>query len=129
MRAIKGKGTKPEMTVRRMLHAMGYRYRLHCRDLPGTPDIVFPGRRKVVCVHGCFWHQHDAEGCRGARVPKARRDYWGPKLDRNRERDARSVAELTRLGWDVLVVWECWLKDPGQTSSVLKAFLTRVEES
>ena len=128
MQANRSKDTKPELAVRRMLHAMGYRYQLHRADLPGKPDIVFPGPRKIVCVHGCFWHQHDSDGCRGARVPKARHDYWGPKLARNCARDAKTVAELTLSGWDVLIVWECWLKDRDRTSTVLKAFLSGIKE-
>lgn len=125
MRAVKGKDTKPEMAVRRLAHGMGYRYRLHRKDLPGRPDLAFGPRRKAIFVHGCFWHQHDDDGCRRARLPLTRAEYWGPKLERNKERDARNVVDLGRLGWDVLVVWECWLKDVSRVSNVLEAFLGR----
>ena len=107
MAKIRSKGTKPEMTVRRLLHSMGYRYRLHVAGLPGKPDIVFPARRKVIEVRGCFWHQHEDPGCGIVRRPKSNRDYWLPKLERNVERDAKHEAELRALEWDVLVVWEC----------------------
>ena len=121
MRANKAKDTKPEIAVRRTLHAMGYRFRLHRRDLPGTPDIVFPGRRKAIQVHGCFWHQH--EGCRRATLPATRRDYWLPKLARNRERDAENNASLVRLGWGVLTVWECEAYDQAKIASKIHDFL------
>lgn len=123
MRAVKGKNTKPEMAVRRLVHGMGYRYRLHRKDLPGKPDLAFGPRKKAVFVHGCFWHQHCHPECRRARMPLTRVQYWRPKLERNRERDGCNVADLTRLGWDVLVVWECWLRDIDRTSDSLKAFL------
>jgi DNA mismatch endonuclease, patch repair protein len=105
MRRIKSKNTKPEVLLRSLLHRQGYRFRIHCKDLPGKPDIVFPGRRKVVFVHGCFWHQH--QDCREGRIPSSRQDYWGPKLKRNRERDAAAIAELRERGWEVEIVWEC----------------------
>jgi len=108
MRAVRSVNTRPEMTVRRLLHAMGYRYRLHRRDLPGAPDIVFPGRRKLIFVHGCFWHGHDC--ARGARAPAANADYWRSKIARNVARDADHLAALRLAGWDVLIVWECQLK-------------------
>lgn len=112
MRRVKGKNTTPEMAVRKVLTGLGARYRLHRKDLPGSPDIVLPGRRLAVFVHGCFWHGHDC--ARGARVPKANRDYWVAKVDRNRARDTRTRAELEALGWRVETVWECELKDrPG----------------
>ncbi|MGD0870176.1 MAG: very short patch repair endonuclease [Bryobacteraceae bacterium] len=107
MQAVKSKDTGPEMFVRRMLHASGFRYRLHRRDLPGCPDIVFPGRQKVIFVHGCFWHGH---GCaRGARMPKANAEYWSSKIGRNQARDAKILAQLRSDGWKVLTVWECEL--------------------
>ena len=109
MRAIKGKGTKPEMVVRRMLHAMGYRFRLHRRDLPGTPDLAFPSRKSAIQVHGCFWHQH--RGCRRSHVPVTRAVYWEPKLARNVERDGLNQQRLEELGWRLLTVWECELRD------------------
>ena len=121
MRANTAKNTKPELAVRRLLHAMGYRFRLHRRDLPGTPDIVFPGRRKVVHVHGCFWHQHD--GCRRASTPATRRDYWLPKLARNKERDGQVDTALALLGWEAAVVWECELAAPALLAGRLRAFL------
>ena len=121
MRSNKGKDTKPEVAVRRLLHAMGYRFRLHRRDLPGTPDIVLPGRRKAIQVHGCFWHQH--EGCRHGRIPATRREYWLPKLARNKERDKRSAAALEKLGWQSMAVWECELADVGQLAARMALFL------
>lgn len=121
MRANTAKNTKPELAVRRLLHAMGYRFRLHRRDLPGTPDIVFPGRRKVVHVHGCFWHQHD--GCHRASLPATRRDYWLPKLARNKERDGQVELALALLGWETAVVWECELAGPASLAVRLRAFL------
>ena len=123
MRAVKGKDTRPEMAVRRLAHAMGYRYRLHRKDLPGKPDLAFGPRRKAIFVHGCFWHQHANAGCRGARVPLTRADYWTPKLERNKERDAHNIAELERLGWHVLVVWECELRNASQVEARLAGFL------
>ena len=107
MSSIRSKGMVPEMTVRRMLHSMGYRYRLHRGDLPGKPDLVFPARRKVIFVHGCFWHQHADPMCRIFRKPKSNREYWLPKLERNVARDAEHQARLRELGWEVLVIWEC----------------------
>lgn len=123
MRAVRSVNTKPEMLVRRLLHAMGYRYRLHRRDLPGAPDIVFPGRRKVIFVHGCFWHGHDC--ARGARMPATNVDYWRSKIERNVTRDADNIAELQQAGWAVLVVWECQLKagQRNELTSRLKEFL------
>lgn len=106
MQSVKTKDTGPELTVRRALFAAGYRFRLHRRDLPGCPDIVFPGRKKVVFVHGCFWHGH---GCAKGQGSKSRREYWGPKLDANRARDERNLQELRALGWNTLVIWQCEL--------------------
>lgn len=111
MRRVKSRDTGPEMTVRRLLHAAGYRYRLHRKDLPGKPDLVFPGRRKAVFVHGCFWHGHDCR--RGARQPKNNAEYWRAKIGRNVERDAQNRAALSERGWDSLIVWECELKEDG----------------
>lgn len=124
MRANKAKDTRPEMKVRRMVHAMGFRYRLHAKDLPGKPDLVFRSRRKVIFVHGCFWHQHPDPACKIARMPKSRPEFWRPKLERNRERDEESVKTLENSGWQVLVVWECSLRDPESTYTVLHQFLT-----
>ncbi len=122
MRANRGKDTKPEMVVRRLAHAMGYRCRLHRRDLPGRPDMVFPSRKKVVFVHGCFWHRH--ENCSRSTLPVTRRPYWSAKFARNVERDAANVAALEAAGWSVAVIWECEaMRDPSRTAEQLKAFL------
>ena len=108
MQAVKGKNTMPELIVRRVLHGMGYRYRLHRRDLPGTPDIAFISRRKAIFVHGCFWHSHD---CPKGRLPKSRLEYWQPKLKKNKERDRTKEDHLRSLGWRVLVIWQCEIVD------------------
>ena len=121
MRAVKGSDTAPELTVRRLAHGMGYRFRLHRSDLPGKPDIVFPGRRKIIFVHGCFWHGHSCR--RGNRIPKGNRDYWLRKIARNRERDRMASAALTTLGWQVAEFWECEIKDPNSVVSHLRRFL------
>ena len=121
MRRIRKTDTKPELRVRRAAHQLGYRFRLHRSDLPGTPDLVFPRLSKVVLVHGCFWHQHP--GCRLARQPKSRLDYWLPKLERNRERDLRSTAALRAAGWKVLVIWECEVPDEAAAARLLASFL------
>lgn len=121
MRRVKGRDTGPEMTVRRLLTALGARYRLHRKDLPGKPDIVLPGRHLAIFVHGCFWHGHDC--ARGARVPKANRDYWLGKVARNRERDIASRAALEAAGWRVEVIWECDLKDEAALTARLSRLL------
>lgn len=108
MQSIGTRNTGPEMAVRRLLHRLGYRYRLHRRDLPGSPDIVFPSRRAAVFVHGCYWHGH---GCAKGRLPKSRLDYWGPKIRVNRKRDSERQKALRRLGWRVLVLWQCEIRD------------------
>lgn len=105
MSGIQGKNTKPEMLVRRLLFAAGYRFRLHRRDLPGSPDIVLPGRKIAIFVHGCFWHLH--EGCRFAKLPATRSDFWRTKLLGNNDRDRQAVVKLNSMGWRVLWVWEC----------------------
>lgn len=105
MRAVKSTDTTPEMIVRRLVHGLGYRYRLQRNDLPGKPDLTFVGRRKIVMVNGCFWHGHDCT--RGARQPKSNSDYWKAKIGRNVARDAVNLAALQQLGWDVLTIWEC----------------------
>ena len=120
MSRIGSKNTAPEMIVRKLLYALGYRYRLHRKDLPGKPDIVFQSRRKAIFVHGCFWHGH---GCRIGRPPKTRPEFWLPKLDANRRRDADNLAELERRGWQVLVVWQCQTKDAAELASRLTHFL------
>ena len=115
MSRIRSKGMKPEMVVRRLIHSMGYRYRLHRKDLPGKPDLVFGPSRKVIFVHGCFWHQHEDPSCKIARIPKTKLDYWMPKLRRNVERDHEHQAQLKEQGWHVLVLWECELKGANVT--------------
>jgi len=121
MRAVKGRDTIPELLVRSAAHRMGYRFRLHRRDLPGSPDLVFPGLRKVVFVHGCFWHGHSCP--RGARIPKSNRDYWIEKVRRNKLRDKGAKAKLKADGWDVLVLWECRIKETVKLERVLRLFL------
>lgn len=123
MRRIRGKNSHPEMIVRKLVHSLGYRYRLHKRDLPGTPDLVFPSRRKVIFVHGCYWHRHENPECKLARLPKSRIDFWLPKLEANAHRDAVSQAELVRMGWKILVVWECELRDRPLLESSIRSFL------
>lgn len=120
MQAVRGKDTAPEIAVRSLLHRMGYRFRLHRKDLPGTPDIVLPGRKAAIFVHGCFWHGH---GCRIGRLPKSKLDYWQPKIEANRERDARKAAALETLGWRVLTVWQCEIKDQPALEARLWTFL------
>ena len=120
MRANRGRDTGPEMLVRRLLHGLGYRYRLHRKDLPGRPDIVFPGRRKAVLIHGCFWHHHD---CQGGRLPKTRQAFWNTKLHGNRTRDQLNLTALAERGWGVLTVWECQLTDRDALTERLTSFL------
>ncbi|MFJ3047281.1 very short patch repair endonuclease [Herbaspirillum chlorophenolicum] len=122
MGRIKGKNTKPEMFVRRLIHGMGYRYRLHVRHLPGRPDLVFKGRRKIIFVHGCFWHRHS--DCHLARLPKSRLDFWKPKLEQNKARDEIVKRELQSQGWSVLIVWECELSDQERLANRIQDFLT-----
>lgn len=121
MRAVKSRDTSPELTVRRLLHAMGYRFRVHRTDLPGNPDIVLSGRQKVLFVHGCFWHGHKCP--RGDRVPKTNRDYWIRKIARNRERDIAARVALEKSAWQVGVVWECEIKDRRSVERQLRRFL------
>lgn len=121
MRAVRSRDTGPEMVVRRLAHGMGYRYRLHRKDLPGAPDLAFPSRRKAVFVHGCFWHWHDCP--RGDRMPKSNRDYWMRKLSRNRARDAEHRERLRGMGWGVLTIWECQIGDRDALRARLRAFL------
>ena len=119
MRQVKGRDTSPELNVRKLLTGLRLRYRLHRKDLPGAPDIVMPGRRLAIFVHGCFWHGHDC--ARGARVPKQNRDYWTAKIGRNVARDQRTQAELEQMGWTPVMVWECELKDAPALQARLKA--------
>lgn len=121
MRRVKGADTGPELTVRRALTGLGARYRLHRKDLPGRPDVVLPGRRLAIFVHGCFWHGHDC--ARGARIPKQNRDYWLAKVGRNRARDAAAGSALAALGWRVETIWECELKDPADLQARLRGML------
>lgn len=120
MALIRGKDTKPEMKVRRWLHAKGYRYRLHVRQLPGSPDVVFPARKKALFVHGCYWHRHE---CRLATTPAANRDFWEAKFAANVARDQAKEKALRALGWDVLVVWQCELRDMERTGDRIVNFL------
>lgn len=124
MSKVRGRDSKPELLVRRLVHGMGFRYRLHDRRLPGSPDLVFGPLRKAIFVHGCFWHRHPSAACKLARMPKSRLDFWEPKLQGNRERDLRHQAELRTLGWRFLVVWECEMRDREQLENRLSAFLT-----
>lgn len=124
MRAIKSKNTKPEMVVRSVAHALGYRFRLHRRELPGCPDLVFAGRHKVIFVHGCFWHGHS--GCKDGRLPKSNLGYWGAKIEKNRVRDKRSERRLRTLGWRVLTIWECQTSKTDALSRRIVRFLDRV---
>ena len=120
MQAIRSKDTGPEMVVRRMVHGMGFRYRLHRKDLPGRPDLVFGPRKKAIFVNGCFWHAHN---CKYGRMPESRREYWIPKLTANKERDALNVAKLEATGWQVLTVWECEIRDAEALALRLREFL------
>lgn len=122
MRRIRKTNTKPELVVRRIAHRMGYRYRLHRADLPGTPDLVFPRLLKIILVHGCFWHQHD---CRlGRKQPSTNTDYWLPKLARNVERDREAHAKLVEMGWDVLTIWECETRASDDLDHRIASFLS-----
>lgn len=121
MRRIRSADTAPEMAVRRMAFALGYRFRLHRRDLPGRPDIVLPGLRKIVFVNGCFWHQHPR--CSEGRSPRSNTGYWVPKLRNTVKRDRAAIAWLRRSGWSVMVIWECQLKQPGTVRRRLMKFL------
>lgn len=121
MRAVKGRDTAPEILVRRLAHSMGYRFRLHRKDLPGTPDLVFPRLRKVLFVNGCFWHGHNC--ARGSRAPKSNYEYWANKLARNVARDKMALQDLECLGWGYLVVWECEIKNHEDLRRALQDFL------
>ena len=123
MQAVKSSDTKPELIVRRCLYRMGYRYRLHRKDLPGKPDIAFIARRKAIFVHGCFWHRH---GCRKGHLPKSRLEYWRPKLEANVIRDQAKIDELKSLGWRSLVVWQCELADKDALATRLQDFVGKL---
>ena len=117
MAAVRGKNTSPELRVRRMLHSMGYRFRLHRKDLPGKPDIVLPKYRLCIFVHGCFWHQH--LGCKRATIPETRREFWQEKFRKNKKRDELSLKELGKLGWQVCTIWECETKIPDILAKII----------
>lgn len=121
MSRVRAKDSRPEMTVRKMVFGAGYRYRLHGAKLPGKPDLVFASRKKVIFVHGCFWHRHD--GCSLARIPKSRIEFWTSKLEGNRERDTRNLAALREMGWETMVVWECELGNPEALLDRIRDFL------
>jgi len=124
MRAVKAKDTGPEMQVRRFVHNLGFRYRLHRKDLPGKPDLVFPELKRAIFVHGCFWHGHSCS--RGARIPKSNTDYWVEKVRKNTERDAVQAVKLRELGWNSMIVWECDLgSNRAATESAIRAFLEK----
>ncbi len=121
MRAVKSRNTAPEIFVRRLVHKLGFRFRLHRKDLPGNPDIVFIGRRKAIFVHGCFWHGHSCP--RGARIPKTNTEYWLAKVSRNRKRDKDVAGLLKAIGWKRLVLWECEVKQPDRLRRKVEKFL------
>jgi len=121
MRQVRSKNTSPEIIVRSILHRMGYRFRLHRKDLPGNPDIVLPRFRKVIFVHGCFWHGHYCK--RGQNRPKTRPDYWNKKIEKNIERNKNALDSLCLIGWKALVIWECELKDKEKLKNIIKSFL------
>lgn len=120
MQAIRSKDTKPELAVRRLVHGMGYRYRLHRKNLPGKPDLVFPTKEKAIFVHGCFWHYH---GCNRGRMPKSNLDYWQQKLEGNRMRDRQNMKALRDLGWKTMVIWECESRDVNNLTDKIIGFL------
>lgn len=122
MQSVGTADTGPELVVRRLLHRLGYRYRLHARELPGRVDLYFPARKKAIFVHGCFWHGHR---CRKGKLPQSRLDYWGPKIARNKERDRANIRALRKLGIEPLIVWQCQLRDMERLNSVLVLFLDR----
>lgn len=123
MAKIRSGHTKPELAVRQLLHRLGYRYRLHAKKLPGKPDLVFASRRKVIFVHGCFWHQHEIDACLDGRRPKSNVSYWHPKLARNVERDREHLEQLKEQRWDALIIWECEVRDAHTLEKRLESFL------
>lgn len=125
MALIRGKHTKPELLVRRIARSLGHKFRLHDADLPGKPDLVFPELRKVIFVHGCYWHRHGRRGCPFARLPKSRLRFWVPKLMENRKRDLRNISRLRREKWGVCVVWECQLRNRALLASRIERFLEK----
>ena len=123
MRRVRAKDSKAERAVRSLAHRMGYRFRLHRKNLPGTPDIVFPSRKKAIFVHGCFWHRHPDPDCKLARLPKSRLEFCKSKLEGNRRRDLKNQEKLRELGWDVLEVWECEIRDMDRIKERIREFL------
>ncbi|MGZ9257325.1 MAG: very short patch repair endonuclease [Candidatus Binatia bacterium] len=123
MGRVRGKDTRPELVVRRIVHGMGFRYRLHRRNLPGSPDLVFARRKKVIFIHGCYWHRHPDPACKLARLPKSRLDFWRPKLEGNRQRDLHAQQRLCDLGWHFVVVWECAIRHKEQLKNRIRLFL------
>jgi DNA mismatch endonuclease (patch repair protein) len=121
MASVKSTDTGPELRVRRLIHACGFRYRLHRRDLPGRPDLVFSGRKQVIFIHGCFWHGHSCP--RAVRIPKSNTQYWIRKIERNRARDASNLERLKACGWSVLTVWECEIRDEAALVKRIRRFL------
>ena len=121
MQRVRSKDTSPEMRVRRMVHRLGFRCRLHKKDLPGKPDLVFSRVKKVIFVNGCFWHSHP--GCKAAKTPKSNSDYWKPKLARNKKRDQDNYQKLRDAGWSVLVIWECQTKDEQGMRKIITTYL------
>lgn len=121
MRNIKGKNTSPEIKVRKLVFSLGYRYRLHAKNLPGKPDLVFSRKKKVIFVHGCFWHYH---GCKKGQPPKSRLDYWLPKLETNKKRDEQKILELESKGWKILVIWQCQITHEEEMKEILTKFLS-----
>jgi DNA mismatch endonuclease (patch repair protein) len=126
MRLVKNKDTRPELMVRQLTYSLGFRYRLHTKSVPGKPDLVFSGRRKVIFVHGCFWHRH--QGCSLARLPKTRLEFWLPKLERNRARDLETLLRLDEQGWKALVIWECEIGQREALKARIKNFLEESEK-
>ena len=125
MASIRSTGMAPEISVRSMIHKLGYRFRLHRRDLPGKPDMVFPAKQKVIFVHGCFWHQHGSSKCRIARMPKSNLAYWKQKLEGNKARDKTNSSRLRKAGWGVLVIWECQLSNQDTLKNKIMRFLEK----
>ena len=123
MSKVRSTDTRLEMAVRRLVHGMGYRYRLHTKDLPGKPDLVFSTRRKVIFVHGCFWHRHDAPECHLARLPKSRLDFWLPKFAKNKARDIQVQALLAEKNWSIMTIWECQVRDTEALKRRISEFL------
>jgi len=125
MSRIKNSNTKPELFVRKLIYSMGYRYRLHKKNLPGHPDMVFSNKRKVIFIHGCFWHQHE---CKHYVMPRSRIDFWQKKLIENKNRDKRNNDLLLKYGWDILIIWECELKEVDSLSDKIRVFLEKKNE-